>query len=56
MLQRFKALMWLVGLGFIRGWDRVNLGVFFWDNGVYVHIVVYNILTNRIRVLKSTSE
>ena len=55
MLQRFKALIWLVGLGFIRGWDGVNLECC-WGNGTYVHIVVYNILTNWVRALESTSE
>ena len=46
MLKHFKALIWLVGLGFVRGWDGVNLECC-WGNGTYVHIVVYNILTNR---------
>ena len=51
----FKALIWLVGLGFIRVGLGVNLECCY-GNAAYVHIVVYNILTNRVKALKSTSE
>ena len=38
------------------GWVRmINLG-YCYGNGAYVHIVMYNILTNRVEALKSTSE
>ena len=44
---RFKALIRLVGLG------CVNLGCCY-GNGIYAHLNVYNVLTNRFRTLKST--
>ena len=43
------TLIWLVGLGVI----RVNLGCY-QGNGAYAHINMYDILTNRVRALKST--
>ena len=47
--MRFKALICLVVLGVI----RVNLGCY-QGNGVYTHINMCDILTNRVRALKST--
>ena len=37
------------------GWVRVHLGCCY-GNSAYAHIVMYNILTIRVRALKSTAD